>query len=234
MEIYPLRDVAAWWNAIDLGAPPTEIQEFQLSKLVADDLDFWLAAELAVVSTSRSHDLELEPTSTALVTGILGTNLMELTPIRFQLDGSIDYEAWIRSCTLVRDQLHEIGAKSNDSEEPQPLPTPFAVAAEVICERSQAGLATLVDGSAAAAAALCAYGRDASIVNYVRFLSYSSSPISTKVAEYLRIPALVPFVVSRSDSTVHQLALETINAAVNNAENLRLELLEGLNPQTEA
>lgn len=234
MDIYPLRDLASWWNALDLGAPPTEIQELLITELATADSDTWLARELGVLSTSRRHDLELEPTSTALVAGSLGANLMELTPIRFQLDGSIDYESWIESCTQVRDQLHALGASSTGEDEPQLLPDPYEVATELICERSQAGLATLIDGSVSAAAALCAYGRDASIVNYVRFLCYSTSPISTRVAEYLRVPAVVPFVVSHSDATVQRLALETISAAVNNAENLRLELLEDLNPQTEA
>ena len=234
MDPYPIRDLARWWNNLDLGAPPTSVQVIEVSEAtVRDEND---DPALAVLTTSREWDRKFEPASTALVSAALGINLMELTPPRIDLDGSIDYENWMTSCAEVRDRLRELGADNDaasDSTEPA-IPAPFDEIAQLICDRSNDGLPTLLDGPTVASAALAAYSQDESIINNVRFLAYSGSPIAMRVAEHLRIPAVVPFVVTHSDDQIYNLAAETIAAAVNNAENSRLALLEDLNPQTEA
>lgn len=238
MHPYPIRELATWWNNLDLGAPPTSIQVFEVDQLGSFEADNDHEQALGLVTAGRVRDLELEPLSTALVSASLGQNLMELTAPRYQLDGSIDYEAWIESLAAVRDQVRELAASISvaddlDPDEPAPLPTPFDKIEQLIVERSQAGLATLLDGPTAAVAGLSACSRETQVVDHIRFLCYSPSPLAMRIIEYLRVPAVVPIVVSYVDDTIRQLALETISAAVNNAENSRLALLADLNPQTE-
>ncbi|MFZ1361753.1 MAG: hypothetical protein WAS05_02280 [Candidatus Nanopelagicales bacterium] len=243
MDPYPIRDLATWWNNLDVGAPPTSIEVIDVDQLVASSGSGTIGTEhgsaLALVSVGRVRDRESEAASTALVSTALGVNLMELTAPRYLLDGTIDYDAWMGALADSRDQVRLLAESvptdnaTSDQEEPTPLPEPFHRIEQLIIERSQAGLATLLDGPTAAVAGLAAYGRHNQVIDHLRFLCYSPSPLAMRVIEHLRIPAIVPLVVSHVDDTIRQLALETIGAAVNNAENSRLALLADLNPQTE-
>lgn len=255
----PISDLAAWWNSLDLGAPPTELLVVTVDQMDPADSTTWLDSALVLLQASRQLELELEPISTALVASQLGTNLMKLTPVRLKLDGTIDYQSWITSCTQVRDYLFALhhspnplpdntqasadlardntqeGTTRTATKEPvTSYPAPFEVVREIISSRSQAGLPTLISGAIAATGTLLLHSEDQSIIDQVRTLSFSTSPIETQVAQQLAIPPVIPYQIALADKPVCDLALALIAAAVDNSENLRLATLAELNPQTEA
>lgn len=243
MDPYPIRDLATWWNNLDIGAPPTSIQLIDIDLLLVSSGSHAIHAEpesaLALISMGHVRDRELEALSIALAATALGITPMELAGPHYRLDGTIDYDAWMDALADSRDQIRLLaesaptGGNTSDPQEPISLPEPFHQIEQLILDRSQAGLPTLLDGSTAAVAGLVVLSRHSHVTDHVRFLCYPPSPLGMRVVEHLQIPAIVPLVVSHVDMQVQQLALETIGAAVNNVENTRLALLADLNPRTE-